>query len=76
MWRVGYRRFLGGGRFGMVLFGGCDLCWFFLLLGFGDFIGKFIEEGLTVDAFFIYEWIKARSGIIFVCFWGYFLGIG
>ncbi|KAM5235472.1 protein ABHD12B [Ctenodactylus gundi] len=44
--------------------------------GFGDSTGKPTEEGLTMDATYVYEWTKARSGNTPVCLWGHSLGTG
>ncbi|KAM5241846.1 protein ABHD12B isoform 2-T3 [Hipposideros larvatus] len=44
--------------------------------GFGDSTGTPTEEGLTVDAIYVYEWTKARSGNTPVCLWGHSLGTG
>ncbi|XP_006872409.1 PREDICTED: abhydrolase domain-containing protein 12B isoform X2 [Chrysochloris asiatica] len=42
--------------------------------GFGDSTGKATEEGLTMDAVYVYEWAKAKSGTTPVCLWGHSLG--
>lgn len=42
--------------------------------GFGDSTGEPTEDGLTVDALYLYNWVKARSGNSLVVFWGHSLG--
>ncbi|XP_028983391.1 monoacylglycerol lipase ABHD12-like [Betta splendens] len=44
--------------------------------GFGDSTGEPTEDGLTTDALFIYNWVKARSGSSLVVIWGHSLGTG
>uniref|UniRef100_F6VPB6 Abhydrolase domain containing 12B n=1 Tax=Ornithorhynchus anatinus TaxID=9258 RepID=F6VPB6_ORNAN len=41
--------------------------------GFGDSTGSPTEEGLTTDAVYLYDWVKARSGTTPVCLWGHSL---
>ncbi|CAJ1066612.1 lysophosphatidylserine lipase ABHD12 isoform X1 [Xyrichtys novacula] len=42
--------------------------------GFGDSTGEPTEDGLTTDALFLYNWVKARSGNSLVVIWGHSLG--
>uniref|UniRef100_A0A3B3ZVD0 AB hydrolase-1 domain-containing protein n=1 Tax=Periophthalmus magnuspinnatus TaxID=409849 RepID=A0A3B3ZVD0_9GOBI len=42
--------------------------------GFGDSTGEPTEDGLTTDALYIYNWVKARSGSSLVVIWGHSLG--
>lgn len=44
--------------------------------GFGDSTGEPTEDGLTTDALYIYNWVKARSGNSLVVLWGHSLGTG
>ncbi|XP_019948382.2 lysophosphatidylserine lipase ABHD12-like [Paralichthys olivaceus] len=44
--------------------------------GFGDSTGEPTEAGLTTDALYLYNWVKARSGSSLVVFWGHSLGTG
>uniref|UniRef100_A0A8C2Q4J3 AB hydrolase-1 domain-containing protein n=1 Tax=Cyprinus carpio TaxID=7962 RepID=A0A8C2Q4J3_CYPCA len=44
--------------------------------GFGDSTGEPTEAGLTTDAVYLYNWVKARSGNSLVCVWGHSLGTG
>lgn len=44
--------------------------------GFGDSTGEPTEAGLTSDAIFVYNWVKARSGKSLVVIWGHSLGTG
>ncbi|KAG5277109.1 hypothetical protein AALO_G00113620 [Alosa alosa] len=44
--------------------------------GFGDSSGEPTEAGLTTDALYVYQWVKARSGSSLVIFWGHSLGTG
>ncbi|XP_072292788.1 lysophosphatidylserine lipase ABHD12-like [Eucyclogobius newberryi] len=44
--------------------------------GFGDSTGQPTERGLSTDALFLYNWVKARSGNSPVVFWGHSLGTG
>lgn len=44
--------------------------------GFGDSTGEPTEAGLTTDALYLYNWVKARSGNSLVIFWGHSLGTG
>nr|XP_033468662.1 lysophosphatidylserine lipase ABHD12 [Epinephelus lanceolatus] len=44
--------------------------------GFGDSTGEPTEAGLTTDALYLYNWVKARSGDSLVVIWGHSLGTG
>ncbi|XP_068597653.1 lysophosphatidylserine lipase ABHD12-like [Brachionichthys hirsutus] len=44
--------------------------------GFGDSIGEPTEAGLTTDALYLFNLVKARSGNSLVIFWGHSLGTG
>ncbi|XP_076599321.1 lysophosphatidylserine lipase ABHD12 [Chaetodon auriga] len=44
--------------------------------GFGDSTGEPTEAGLTTDATYLYNWVKARSGKSLVVIWGHSLGTG
>ncbi|XP_053292724.1 monoacylglycerol lipase ABHD12-like [Pleuronectes platessa] len=44
--------------------------------GFGDSTGEPTEAGLTTDALYLYNWVKARSGNSLVVVWGHSLGTG
>ncbi|XP_034408617.1 lysophosphatidylserine lipase ABHD12 [Cyclopterus lumpus] len=44
--------------------------------GFGDSTGEPTEAGLTTDALYLYNWVKARSGNSLVIVWGHSLGTG
>ncbi|KAG9344305.1 hypothetical protein JZ751_010974 [Albula glossodonta] len=44
--------------------------------GFAESTGVPSEAGLTTDALYLYEWVKARSGRSPVCLWGHSLGTG
>lgn len=44
--------------------------------GWGDLVGMLFEWGMIYDVFYVFDWIKVRSGDNFVYIWGYFLGIG
>lgn len=44
--------------------------------GFGDSTGVPTEAGLTNDAIYLYNWVKARSGKSLVVIWGHSLGTG
>ncbi|XP_072247532.1 lysophosphatidylserine lipase ABHD12-like [Leuresthes tenuis] len=44
--------------------------------GFGDSTGEPTESGLTTDALYLYDWVKARSGDSLVVIWGHSLGTG
>ncbi|XP_035460997.2 monoacylglycerol lipase ABHD12-like [Scophthalmus maximus] len=44
--------------------------------GFGDSTGEPTEAGLTTDALYLYNWVKARSGNSLVVVWGHSLGSG
>ncbi|XP_056292025.1 monoacylglycerol lipase ABHD12-like isoform X2 [Pseudoliparis swirei] len=44
--------------------------------GFGDSTGEPTEAGLTTDALYLYDWVKARSGSSPVVVWGHSLGTG
>ncbi|XP_029305850.1 monoacylglycerol lipase ABHD12-like [Cottoperca gobio] len=44
--------------------------------GFGDSTGEPTEAGLTTDALYLYNWVKARSGNSLVVIWGHSLGSG
>ncbi|KAF6725556.1 Monoacylglycerol lipase ABHD12 [Oryzias melastigma] len=44
--------------------------------GFGDSTGEPSESGLTTDAIYLYNWVKARSGDSLVVIWGHSLGTG
>lgn len=44
--------------------------------GFGDSTGEPTEAGLTSDALYVYDWVKARSGKSLVVIWGHSLGTG
>uniref|UniRef100_A0A7N6FEH4 AB hydrolase-1 domain-containing protein n=1 Tax=Anabas testudineus TaxID=64144 RepID=A0A7N6FEH4_ANATE len=44
--------------------------------GFGDSTGEPTEDGLTTDALYIYNWVKARSGNSLVVIWAHSLGTG
>ncbi|KAK9541834.1 hypothetical protein VZT92_001852 [Zoarces viviparus] len=44
--------------------------------GFGDSTGEPTEAGLTTDALYLYDWVKARSGSSLVIIWGHSLGTG
>uniref|UniRef100_A0A3P9K239 Monoacylglycerol lipase ABHD12 n=1 Tax=Oryzias latipes TaxID=8090 RepID=A0A3P9K239_ORYLA len=44
--------------------------------GFGDSTGEPTESGLTTDATYLYNWVKARSGDSLVVIWGHSLGTG
>lgn len=44
--------------------------------GFGDSTGEPTEAGLTTDALYLYNWVKARSGNSLVVIWGHSLGTG
>ncbi|KAJ8393199.1 hypothetical protein AAFF_G00062710 [Aldrovandia affinis] len=44
--------------------------------GFGESTGAPTEAGLTTDALYVHEWVKARSGNSLVCLWGHSLGTG
>ncbi|XP_055757915.1 lysophosphatidylserine lipase ABHD12-like isoform X2 [Salvelinus fontinalis] len=44
--------------------------------GFGDSTGEPTEVGLTTDALYLYQWVKARSGSSLVVLWGHSLGTG
>ncbi|XP_074532123.1 lysophosphatidylserine lipase ABHD12 [Halichoeres trimaculatus] len=44
--------------------------------GFGDSTGEPTEGGLTHDALYVYDWVKARSGKSPVVIWGHSLGTG
>lgn len=46
------------------------------LAGFGDSTGEPTESGLTTDATYLYNWVKARSGDSLVVIWGHSLGTG
>lgn len=46
------------------------------LSGFGDSTGEPTEAGLSTDALYLYDWVKARSGNSLVCVWGHSLGTG
>ncbi|KAG7999948.1 Transmembrane 9 superfamily member 3 [Nibea albiflora] len=43
---------------------------------FGDSTGEPTEAGLTTDALYLYNWVKARSGNSLVVIWGHSLGTG
>ncbi|XP_034418599.1 lysophosphatidylserine lipase ABHD12-like [Cyclopterus lumpus] len=43
--------------------------------GFGDSTGEPSEDGLTIDALFLYHWVKKQSRGP-VCLWGHSLGSG
>ena len=45
-------------------------------IGFGDSSGEPTEAGLTTDALYLYQWVKARSGSSLVIMWGHSLGTG
>lgn len=42
--------------------------------GFGESTGEPTEDGLTNDALYMYNWVKARSGNSLVVLWGHSLG--
>ncbi|XP_053730978.1 lysophosphatidylserine lipase ABHD12-like [Synchiropus splendidus] len=44
--------------------------------GFGDSTGEPTESGLTTDALYLYNWVKARCGSSRVYVWGHSLGTG
>ncbi|XP_022599557.1 monoacylglycerol lipase ABHD12-like [Seriola dumerili] len=44
--------------------------------GFGDSTGEPTEAGLTTDALYLYNWVKAHSGNSLVVIWGHSLGTG
>lgn len=44
--------------------------------GFGDSTGEPTEDGLSTDALYLYNWVKARSGNSLVIVWGHSLGTG
>ncbi|CAN9500093.1 unnamed protein product [Ophioblennius macclurei] len=44
--------------------------------GFGDSTGVPTEDGLTTDALYLYNWVKARSRNSLIVFWGHSLGTG
>lgn len=44
--------------------------------GFGDSSGEPTEDGLSTDALYLYNWVKARSGNSLVVLWGHSLGTG
>ncbi|XP_062407193.1 lysophosphatidylserine lipase ABHD12-like [Sardina pilchardus] len=44
--------------------------------GFGDSSGEPTEAGLTTDALYLYQWVRARSGSSLIIFWGHSLGTG
>ncbi|XP_041803359.1 lysophosphatidylserine lipase ABHD12 [Chelmon rostratus] len=44
--------------------------------GFGDSTGEPTEAGLTTDAIYVYNWVKARSRKSLVVIWGHSLGTG
>ncbi|KAM9727886.1 lysophosphatidylserine lipase ABHD12 [Menidia menidia] len=44
--------------------------------GFGDSTGEPTEAGLTTDALYLYNWVKARAGDSLVVIWGHSLGTG
>ncbi|XP_070772500.1 lysophosphatidylserine lipase ABHD12 [Enoplosus armatus] len=44
--------------------------------GFGDSTGEPTEAGLTTDALYLYNWVKARSENSLVVIWGHSLGTG
>ncbi|KAJ8360297.1 hypothetical protein SKAU_G00168220 [Synaphobranchus kaupii] len=44
--------------------------------GFAESTGLPSETGLTADAQYLYNWVKARSGRSLVCLWGHSLGTG
>ncbi|XP_063079456.1 lysophosphatidylserine lipase ABHD12-like isoform X2 [Engraulis encrasicolus] len=44
--------------------------------GFGDSSGEPTEAGLTTDALYLYQWVKAHSGSSLVIMWGHSLGTG
>ncbi|KAL2082049.1 hypothetical protein ACEWY4_021867 [Coilia grayii] len=44
--------------------------------GFGDSSGEPTEAGLTTDALYLYQWVKAHSGSSLVILWGHSLGTG
>ncbi|XP_068424325.1 monoacylglycerol lipase ABHD12-like [Clinocottus analis] len=44
--------------------------------GFGDSTGEPTEAGLTTDALYLYNWVKARCGNSRVIIWGHSLGTG
>ncbi|CAG13224.1 unnamed protein product [Tetraodon nigroviridis] len=44
--------------------------------GFGDSTGEPSEAGLTSDALYLYQWVKARRRGGLVCLWGHSLGTG
>uniref|UniRef100_A0A665TXY7 Monoacylglycerol lipase ABHD12-like n=1 Tax=Echeneis naucrates TaxID=173247 RepID=A0A665TXY7_ECHNA len=44
--------------------------------GFGDSTGEPTEAGLTTDALYLFNWVKAHSGNSLVIIWGQSLGTG
>ncbi|XP_072222181.1 lysophosphatidylserine lipase ABHD12-like [Leuresthes tenuis] len=44
--------------------------------GFGDSTGEPSEAGLTIDALYLYHWVKKRHRGSVVCLWGHSLGTG
>ncbi|XP_029963047.1 lysophosphatidylserine lipase ABHD12 isoform X2 [Salarias fasciatus] len=44
--------------------------------GFGDSTGEPTEDGLTTDALYLYNWVKARSRNSLIVIWGHSLGTG
>lgn len=34
--------------------------WYICFIGFGDFIGFFLEDGCVVDFYFLYKWVRKR----------------
>ncbi|KAK7901272.1 hypothetical protein WMY93_018041 [Mugilogobius chulae] len=44
--------------------------------GFGDSTGEPTEDGLTTDALYVYDWVKARSGNSLVVLWDTHSGQG
>ncbi|XP_030626647.1 lysophosphatidylserine lipase ABHD12 isoform X2 [Chanos chanos] len=44
--------------------------------GFAESTGEPTEPGLTTDALYLYQWVKAHSGNSLVCIWGHSLGTG
>lgn len=50
--------------------------WYFPCRGFGESTGEPSEAGLTRDALYLYQWVKARRRGGLVCLWGHSLGTG
>lgn len=44
--------------------------------GYGDSSGVPTEAGMTTDAVYVYQWVKARSGNSPVIMWGHSIGTG